>query len=143
MTDQAGQDRRKAMEGLAATCEAIAQGRFEEVDLLFEIVADEGQPVDIRSLAETFGAMVVQVEAREFHANQLIADLKETQRRLEAAEKQLRRENASLKLQLKKLDVQYDKAQANLEISEIVESDYFRDLQSRAKSLRSKFKPES
>jgi hypothetical protein len=143
MIEQAGQDSRKAMESLAATCEAIAQGRFEEVDLLFEIVADESLPTDIRNLAETFGAMVVQVEAREFHANQLIGDLKETQRQLEAAEKQLRRENANLKQQLKKLDVQYDKAQANLEISEIVESDYFRDLQSRAKSLRSKFKPES
>jgi len=142
MNDQHERERSKAMQSLAATCEAIAQGRFEEVDLLFAIVADEALPADIRSLAETFGAMVVQVEAREFHGAQLIADLKETQRQLEVAEKQLRRENASLKQRLKKLDVQFDEAQASIEVSEIVESDYFRELQSRAKSLRSKFKPD-
>jgi hypothetical protein len=142
MNDHADEVRQKAMESLAATCEAIAQGRFEEVELLFGIVADETQPADIRGLAETFGAMVVQIEAREFHANQLISDLKETQRQLEAAEKQLRRENANLKQQLKKLDVQYDEARASIEITEIAETDYFRELQSRAKSLRSKFKPE-
>jgi predicted RNase H-like nuclease (RuvC/YqgF family) len=143
MIDQSGEERKKAMESLAATCEAIALGRFEEVELLFAIVADETLPDDIRGLAETFGSMVVQVEAREFHANQLIADLKETQRQLEAAEKQLRRENANLKQKLKKLDVHFDEAQASIEISEIVETDYFRELQSRAKSLRSKFKQES
>lgn len=138
--DAANRERRKAMDGLAATCEAIAQGRFEAVDLLFEIVGDEAVPEDIRALAETFGSMVVQIEAREFHAQQLIADLRETQRQLEAAEKQLRRENADLKQKLKKLDVHYDHAQASMEVLEIVESDYFRDLQSRAKSLRSKFR---
>lgn len=143
MDDQSEQERRKAMDSLAATCEAIAQGRFEEVDLLFEIVADEALPADIRGLAETFGSMVVQVEAREFHAHQLITDLKETQRQLEAAQKQLKRENADLKQRLKKLDVQFDEKQASLEISEIVETDYFRELQSRAKSLRSKFKSET
>lgn len=143
MDDQSEQERRKAMQSLAAICEAIALGRFEEVDLLFDMVADESLPIDIRGLAETFGSMVVQVEAREFHAHQLIADLTETQRQLEAAQKQLRRENADLKQRLKKLDVQFDQKQASLEISEIVESDYFRELQSRAKSLRSKFKSET
>lgn len=138
--DAPNRETSKAMEGLAATCEAIAQGRFEAVDLLFEIVGDEAVPEDIRALAETFGSMVVQIEAREFHAQQLIADLRETQRQLEAAEKQLRRENADLKQKLKKLDVHYDQTQASVEIQEIVESDYFRELQSRAKSLRSKFK---
>jgi Fe2+ transport system protein B len=143
MDDQSKQERQKAMESLAAICEAIALGRFEAVDQLFDMVADEALPPDIRGLAETFGSMVVQVEAREFHAHQLITDLTETQRQLEAAQKQLKRENADLKLRLKKLDVQFDQQQASLEISEIVESDYFRALQSRAKSLRSKFKSET
>jgi predicted RNase H-like nuclease (RuvC/YqgF family) len=136
------QKRSRAMQALATTCEAIAQGRFEAVDFLFEIVGDETVPDDVRALAETFGSMVVQVEAREFHSQQLIGDLRETQRQLEAAEKQLRRENADLKQKLKKLDVQYDEAQASVEIREIVDTDYFRELQSRAKMLRSKFKPQ-
>lgn len=143
MNDHSDEVLQKAMQSLAATCEAIAQGRFEEVELLFGIVADETLPADIRSLAETFAGMVVQIEAREFHANQLIDDLKETQRQLETAQKQLKRENASLKQQLKKFDVQYDEARASIEVSEIVETDYFRELQTRAKSLRSKFKSES
>lgn len=127
------------MNALASTCESIAQGRFEEIDMLYEIVANDTLPSDIRELAETFGSMVVQIEAREFHGKQLIDELKEAQRQLEAAQKQLVRENTNLKQKLKKLDVQYDESQAEIEIQEIVESDYFRELQDRAKSLRAKF----
>jgi len=127
------------MNALASTCESIAQGRFEEIDMLYEIVANDALPSDIRELAETFGSMVVQIEAREFHGKQLIDELKEAQRQLEAAQKQLVRENTNLKQKLKKLDVQYDESQAEIEIQEIVESDYFRELQDRAKSLRAKF----
>ena len=129
-----------AIQGLAATCEAIAGGRFEDVERLFGIVSDEAVPEDIRGLAETFASMVVQIEAREFHANQLIAELRETQRQLEAAEKRLRRENTDLRFRLRKLEVQYDEAQASVEVSEIAESDYFRELQQRAKSMRTRFK---
>jgi chromosome segregation ATPase len=96
---------------------------------------------DIRGLAETFASMVVQIEAREFHANQLIAELRETQRQLEAAQKRLRQENTDLRFRLRKLEVRYDETQANKEVSEIAESDYFRELQQRAKSMRTKFKP--
>ncbi|NKN36398.1 hypothetical protein HFC70_08505 [Agrobacterium sp. a22-2] len=125
---------------MAATCEAISQGQFEDMDQLFGIVADETLPVDIRDLAETFAGMVVQIEAREFHANQLIDELKETQRQLETAQQALRSENTDLKQRLKQLDVTFDEQQAEQEIREIADSDYFRDLQQRAKSLRSRFK---
>lgn len=133
-------ERRKAMGSLAATCEAISQGQFEDMDQLFGIVADETLPVDIRELAETFAGMVVQIEAREFHANQLIDELKETQRQLETAQQALKSENTDLKQRLKQLDVTFDEQQAEQEIREIADSDYFRDLQQRAKSLRSRFK---
>lgn len=128
------------MGSLTATCEAISQGQFENMDLLFGIVADETLPVDIRDLAETFAGMVVQIEAREFHANQLIDELKETQRQLETAQQALKSENTDLKQRLKQLDVTFDEQQAEQEIREIADSDYFRDLQQRAKSLRSRFK---
>lgn len=133
-------DRAKAIAGLAATCEAIANGRFEDMEQLFTILSDKAVPEDIRGLAETFAGMAVQVETREFHANQLINDLKETQRQLEAAQNALRKENTNLKQRLKKLEVKYDEAQAEEEIREIADSDYFRELQQRAQSMRSKFK---
>ena len=133
-------ERKSAIESLASTCEAIAKGQFDDIDDLFAVVSDMDVSEEIRGLAESFAGMVVQVEAREFHANQLIADLKETQRQLQAAQQQLKRENTDLRERLKKLDVEYNETQANLEIAEIVESDYFRELQQRARSLRTRFK---
>lgn len=44
------------MASLGSTCEAIAQGRFEDMEQLFGIVADETLPTDIRELAETLPA---------------------------------------------------------------------------------------
>lgn len=129
-------------ESLATTCEAIARGNFEDMEGLFEIVADDALPADIRGLAETFASMVVQVEAREFHAAQLIADLKETQRQLEAAQKKLKSENTDLRQRLKTLEVEYDRSEASREVAEIADSDYFQELQQRAKSLRKKYKSE-
>lgn len=136
-------EKKSAIESLAATCEAIAKGRFEEVEDLFDIVSDEAVPEEIRGLAEIFAGMVVQIEAREFHANQLITDLRETQRQLEAAQQRLKRENTDLRHRLRKLEVQYDETQAHREVTEIAESDYFRELQQRAKSMRTKFKPQA
>lgn len=138
MADQP--QRKGPIESLASTCEAIAKGRFEDIDGLFDIVADTDQPDDIRGLAETFAGMVVQIEAREFHSGQLITELKETQRKLEAAQRRLKDENTDLRQRLRKLDVSYDEQSASEEVREIAESDYFRELQDRAKSMRSRFK---
>ncbi len=129
-----------ALASLARTCEAIANGRFDEVEELYQVITDEGVEHDIRALAETFSGMVVQVEAREFHSSQLIAELTETKRQLEAAEAKLRKENADLKTRLDKFEVTYDKEQAQAEIEQVSDSDYFRSLQSRAKDLRSRYK---
>lgn len=128
------------IESLAMTCEAIAKGRFEDIEGLFDIVSDTALPEDVRALAETFAGMVVQIEAREFHSSQLIAELKEAQRQLEAARRKLQSENSDLRQRLKKLDVHYDESQAEEEVREIAESDYFRELQERAKSMRSRYK---
>lgn len=129
-----------ALASLARTCEAIANGRFDEVEELYQVITDEGVEADIRALAETFSGMVVQVEAREFHSIQLIAELTETKRQLVAAEAKLRKENAELKTRLDKFEVTYDKEQAQAEIEQVSDSDYFRSLQSRAKDLRSRYK---
>jgi regulator of replication initiation timing len=139
----AEQERKSAVESLVSTCDAIAKGQFDDMDGLFSVIADETVGDDIRALAESFASMAVQIEAREFHTNKLIDDLKETQRQLQVAQQQLKRENTDLRERLKKLDVDYDKVQAEREIEEIVDSDYFRDLQNRAKSMRTKFKTTS
>ena len=133
----------KAVHSLSSICEAIAKGQFDDVEKLFDIVADETLPSDIRHLAEAFASMVVQIEAREFHAQQLITDLKETHRKLDSAQKQLKRENKDLKKRLVELDVSFDEDQAQEEVREIAESDYFQDLRSRAKTLRSRFKTDN
>lgn len=125
---------------LARTCEAIALGRFDDVEDLYQVITDTSVEEDIRALAETFSGMVVQVEAREFHSSQLIAELTETKRQLEAAEAKLRKENAELKTRLDKFDVTYDQEQAKMEIEQVSDTDYFRSLQSRAKDLRSRYK---
>ncbi|GAB2184746.1 hypothetical protein [Roseibium sp. LAB1] len=129
-----------ALASLARTCEAIANGRFDEVEELYQVITDNGVEADIRALAETFSGMVVQVEAREFHSSQLISELTETKRQLEAAEAKLRKENAELKTRLDKFEVTYDQEQAKAEVEQVSESDYFRSLQSRAKDLRSRYK---
>lgn len=130
----------QAIQSLARTCEAIASGRFDDVDELFDIITNDALAPEIRALAETFSGMVVQVEAREFHSSQLIEDLTETRRQLETAEARLRKENAVLRTQLDKYDVVYDETQAEMEVQQVTESEYFRSLQARAKSLRSKYK---
>jgi len=129
-----------ALASLARTCEAIANGRFDDVDDLHQVLTDETVEPDIRALAETFTGMVVQVEAREFHSSQLIAELTETKRQLEAAEARLRKENAELKTRLDKFEVTYDQEQAEQEIKQVSDTDYFKSLQSRAKDLRSRYK---
>jgi len=129
-----------AIASLAKTCEAIANGRFDDVDDLYGVITNEEVPAEIRALAESFAGMVVQVEAREFHSTQLISDLSETKRQLEIAEAKLRKENAELKTRLDKFEVAYDKTEAQMEVQKVADSDYFKSLQSRAQDLRSRFK---
>ncbi|MTI42552.1 hypothetical protein JM93_04340 [Roseibium hamelinense] len=131
---------KSAVTSLAKTCEAIANGRFDDVDDLYQVITDTESPEDIRALAESFAGMVVQVEAREFHSSQLISDLQATKRKLEAAEQRLRKENVVLRSKLQKYDVAYDKDEAASEVEKVAESEYFKNLQAQARSLRARFK---
>jgi class 3 adenylate cyclase len=68
---------------LIALTREVAAGRYERVQELFEYTkADRNHPL-IAELAESFGMMVVKVEAREFHLEQTIAQLKDKNRQLE------------------------------------------------------------
>lgn len=58
---------------------------YSHVEELFELTRKGRSSEIIRELAEAFGMMVVQVEGREFRLEQLIEDLKQANRQLEAA----------------------------------------------------------
>ncbi|MEO1197929.1 MAG: hypothetical protein AAFX39_01655 [Pseudomonadota bacterium] len=121
-------------------CDEIAGANYQNIDALFELTASDDAPAEIRDLAEAFGSMIVQVETREFSLSQVIEDLRETQRQLEEAQKQLVKENATLKTKVRRLQIEIDQSEKEREVSEIADSDYFQDLQSQARAMRARYK---
>lgn len=121
-------------------CDQIAKGDYEAVDALFDLTVDSDMPAELQQLAENFGSMIVQVEAREFRLNNLLSELQEANRQLEAIQEKLEVENIDLRKQVKKLRIEIDQGQKELEVSEIVDTDYFRDLQKKARELRARQK---
>lgn len=62
----------------------VAGGRYKHVDDLLELTKPGKYPPAIGELAESFGMMLVQVEAREFHLEQIIEELAAKNKELEA-----------------------------------------------------------
>ena len=64
-------------EMLNSLCKKIASGKYEQsdVDKLFDLAKKYKYPALLAELAESFGMMMVKVEAREFQLHQTIADL--------------------------------------------------------------------
>lgn len=90
------------LDRLIAVTEELAQGRFGQYDDLFELTKGGQYPPLIASLAESFGMMAVKVEAREFHLEQMIEELRSAEAQLRAAQEQLARENSTLKKNLRR-----------------------------------------
>ncbi len=78
-------------------CHDLAWNRFDRSPELFELTRTSKYPAQIAKLAESFGIMLVKVEAREYKTEQIMAELKRTARELEISRRQLIRENAGLK----------------------------------------------
>ncbi len=59
-------------------CKKIAAGNYNQsdVDKLFELAKTERYPGIFAELAESFGMMMVKLEAREYQLKQKIEDLK-------------------------------------------------------------------
>ncbi len=133
-------ERRQALARLDRVCHEIARGNYGNTDDLFALTVDPDASQTIRELAESFGSMLVQVEAREFRLNGLIDDLREAQRQLEEANRQLARENVTLTQKVQTLTIEIDRQRFKREVGEIVESDYFQDLQKRARTMRARVK---
>jgi regulator of replication initiation timing len=121
---------------LSGLCRSIAGGQYEGLDDLFALADNARVGVDLRALAEAFGLMVVQIEAREFRLSNTIEELEETSRQLRVAKEQLQQENTSLRTEMDRLRIEIDHGRKDEEVAEIIETDYFHDLQSRARALR-------
>ncbi|MGX1790829.1 hypothetical protein ACWIGM_29055 [Bosea sp. NPDC055332] len=117
-------------------CGELARGDYDNIDSLFAMTADADAPETVRELAEAFGSMAVQIEAREFRLGEMLAELKEANRRLEDANRNISSENADLKTQVQRLAIEIDQTRKEREVAAIVETDYFRELQERAQAMR-------
>lgn len=123
---------------LQILCQAIARGQYDSLDSLFALTGAEDVPSDIRDLAESFGSMVVQIEAREFHLSEMLSELKEANRKLAEAERKLAAENVTLRSEVNRLKIEINQARKDDEVAEIADTEYFQSLQSRARSMRAR-----
>jgi len=121
---------------LRELCGELARGDYGQIDILFAMTADDAAPETVRDLAEAFGSMAVQIEAREFRLGETLAELKEANRRLEEANRSITSENANLKTQVERLAIEIDQSRKEREVAAIVETDYFKALQERAQAMR-------
>jgi len=74
-------------EFLNDSCRKIASGKYGQADAerLFELAKKGRYPSFLSDLAESFGMMMVKVEAREFRLRETIAELEKTKAQLEEA----------------------------------------------------------
>ncbi len=66
-------------EMLNAACKNIASGKYDKADSdrLFELAKKGRYPSVLSELAESFGMMMVKVEAREFRLKEIIEELEQ------------------------------------------------------------------
>ncbi len=70
---------------LNSLCKEIAFGEYKKIDTegLFEMTSSESYPEELSQLAESFGMMMVKVEAREYSLEQTIDELEKAKVQLE------------------------------------------------------------
>ena len=79
---------------LNVCCKKIASGKYDKSDSerLFELSKKGRYPSILAELAESFGMMLVKVEAREFERVQIIEELEAAKTKLEDYSKKLEQE---------------------------------------------------
>jgi transcriptional regulator with PAS, ATPase and Fis domain len=87
---------------LTGLCNELSKGRYAKAKQLFELTKAGKYPKTVSELAETFGMMMVKIETREFHLEQLIDNLKKTKAELTLAKTRLAQENTNLKQTLRR-----------------------------------------
>jgi len=82
--------------------------------------------------------MLEQIEAREFRLSDTLEELKETNRKLEEAQKRVASEKVTLRGEVNRLKIEIDQTRKDAAVAEIADSEYFQTLQSRARSMRAR-----
>ncbi len=91
----------KLLEYLTKTARQISHGRKPDPSAIFELTKEGVYPAEITELAESFGMMLVKIEAREFRLKQTIKELERLNKELQAARAALANENRILKKNLR------------------------------------------
>jgi galactose-1-phosphate uridylyltransferase len=131
------------LDNLKSVCGRIAEGHYDDLDDLFQMTGASDIPAVISDLAEAFASMAVQVEAREFRLNEMLAELNEANRQLAEAHRRIATENEVLRDQVQRLRIEIDVTRRDKEVSEIEETDYFQSLRTRAREIRERFRADS
>ncbi len=84
------------IKALMSVSEEVAMGNYREADKLFELTDESRFPSDITRLAEAFGMMIVQLEAREQRLEALVESLKISNSMLEATNQRLYEANIGM-----------------------------------------------
>ncbi len=71
-------------EMLNQACKKIASGQYDQQDAerLFELAKRERYPSLLADLAESFGMMMVKIEAREFKMKQMVEEIEKAKSKL-------------------------------------------------------------
>ncbi|PKN41833.1 MAG: sigma-54-dependent Fis family transcriptional regulator [Deltaproteobacteria bacterium HGW-Deltaproteobacteria-18] len=87
---------KKFLNTLISLCDDLAWGRPASEEQLFDLTRPGAGPEDYVRLAEAFGMMLVKVEGREFHRDELISELKARNAELEETRALLAQRNRHL-----------------------------------------------
>jgi len=71
------------LQRLTASAQQVARGNYDAAKHFFQVTGSESEMPELRALAETLGLMSVKVEGREYHLEQLLAELKKKNTELE------------------------------------------------------------
>lgn len=74
---------RNLLRHLTAILDEVAQGNATNIETIFEMTKEGVYPAEVVKLAESFGMMIVNIEAKQHRLEQLMADLREKNRTLE------------------------------------------------------------
>jgi transcriptional regulator with PAS, ATPase and Fis domain len=87
---------REAFGVMVDVCERLAWGETAQADRLFALTRTGEVPAPVAKLAEAFGLMLVKVEARDLHREELLEQLRRQNRELERAYRRLGEERNTL-----------------------------------------------
>lgn len=87
---------KQAFDLMVDVCERLAWGEVAQAEKLFELTRAGAVPQPVAQLAEAFGLMLVKVEARDLHREDLLATLRKQNTELERAYRKLGEEKRSL-----------------------------------------------